>query len=77
MHYRARTWGSEDYYENTYLAEPHSYKLGKYLISFTAMKVDRLSNIGRDKIMKGLEQGIDGMCLGEVRRLLIPSDLGK
>jgi FKBP-type peptidyl-prolyl cis-trans isomerase len=24
-----------------------------------------------------LEQGIQGMCEGEVRRLLIPADLGK
>lgn len=31
--------------------------------------------LGRDKIMKGLEQGIHGMCTGEVRRLLIPADL--
>ncbi|KAI8371923.1 hypothetical protein BD560DRAFT_395848 [Blakeslea trispora] len=57
LHYRARAWGNEEFYENTYLGEPIQYKLG------------------RDKIMKGLEQGIDGMCVGEVRRLLIPSDL--
>jgi FKBP-type peptidyl-prolyl cis-trans isomerase len=27
--------------------------------------------------MKGLEQGVHGMCQGEVRRLLIPANLGK
>ncbi|CAO0790588.1 unnamed protein product [Mucor circinelloides] len=58
LHYRARVWGSEEFYESTYLSEkPHSYKLG------------------RDKLMKGLEQGILGMCNGEIRRLLIPADL--
>ncbi|CAO3650307.1 unnamed protein product [Mucor fragilis] len=58
LHYRARVWGSEEFYESTYLSEkPHSYKLG------------------RDKLMKGLEQGIHGMCSGEIRRLLIPADL--
>ncbi|KAI8394340.1 uncharacterized protein BYT42DRAFT_554268 [Radiomyces spectabilis] len=32
-------------------------------------------HLGRDKIMKGLEDGIQGMCVGEVRRLLIPAEL--
>ncbi|KAI9019967.1 hypothetical protein CLU79DRAFT_720050 [Phycomyces nitens] len=31
--------------------------------------------LGRDTMIKGLEQGIKGMCVGEVRRLLIPADL--
>ncbi|OBZ88058.1 hypothetical protein A0J61_03891 [Choanephora cucurbitarum] len=57
LHYRARAWGNEEFFENTYLDKPMEYK------------------IGRDKIMKGLEQGIDGMCVGEVRRLLVPADL--
>lgn len=30
-----------------------------------------------DIYLLGLEQGIHGMCTGEVRRLLIPADLGK
>jgi FK506-binding protein 2 len=30
LHYRARVWGSEEFYESTYLIEkPHSYKLGR------------------------------------------------
>ncbi|KAI8059435.1 uncharacterized protein B0P05DRAFT_558686 [Gilbertella persicaria] len=57
LHYRARAWGNEEFYENTFSEQPVQFKLG------------------RDKIMKGLEQGIDGMCVGEIRRLLIPSDL--
>ncbi|KAI8875500.1 FKBP-like protein [Backusella circina FSU 941] len=58
LHYKARVWGEEEYYDNTYNDDkPVQYKLG------------------RDKIMKGLEQGIQGMCEGEVRRLLIPADL--
>ncbi|ORX56711.1 hypothetical protein DM01DRAFT_244975, partial [Hesseltinella vesiculosa] len=31
--------------------------------------------LGADKLMKGLEQGIQDMCEGEVRKLLIPSSL--
>ncbi|KAI9245289.1 FK506-binding protein 2A [Helicostylum pulchrum] len=59
VHYRARVWGEEEFYENTYLGNgtPLKFKLG------------------RDKIMKGLEQGIHGMCTDEVRRLIIPADL--
>lgn len=31
LHYRARVWGSNEFYESTYLSEkPNSYKLGKY-----------------------------------------------
>ncbi|KAI9365134.1 hypothetical protein BD770DRAFT_439258 [Pilaira anomala] len=58
LHYRARVWGEERYFEDTYTeGAPVKYKLG------------------RDKVMKGLEKGISGMCTGEVRRLLIPADL--
>ncbi|KAI7861530.1 hypothetical protein BDF14DRAFT_1868149 [Spinellus fusiger] len=32
-------------------------------------------HMGRAKIIKGLEQGLKDMCVGEIRRLLIPSDL--
>ncbi|KAF7721216.1 FK506-binding protein 2A [Apophysomyces ossiformis] len=31
--------------------------------------------LGRDKLMKGMQQGIKGMCPGEIRRLLIPANL--
>ncbi|KAG2197858.1 hypothetical protein INT47_003527 [Mucor saturninus] len=55
-HYRARVWGEDEFYENTYEGEPLKVKFG------------------RDKIMKGLEQGMHGMCEGEVRRLLIPAE---
>ncbi|KAI9264749.1 hypothetical protein BY458DRAFT_458121 [Sporodiniella umbellata] len=56
VHYRARAWGQEEFYENTYLREkPLEVTLGK------------------GKLIKGIEEGIDGMCTGEVRRLLIPS----
>ncbi|KAI9484114.1 MAG: FK506-binding protein 2A [Benjaminiella poitrasii] len=57
LHYRARAWGADDYYESTYEGEAHKYTLGK------------------DKMIKGLEQGISGMCTGDIRRLLIPADL--
>ncbi|CAO3640620.1 unnamed protein product [Mucor hiemalis] len=58
LHYRARVWGEESFYENSFIeGEPLKFKLG------------------RDKMMKGFEQGIHGMCTGEVRRLLIPADL--
>ncbi|KAI8094816.1 hypothetical protein BDF21DRAFT_395216 [Thamnidium elegans] len=59
VHYRARVWGEGEYYENTYLDNGTPLKF----------------KLGRDKIMKGLEQGIHGMCTGEVRRLIIPADL--
>ncbi|KAL1928851.1 hypothetical protein VTP01DRAFT_2637 [Rhizomucor pusillus] len=32
--------------------------------------------MGRDKMINGLEKGIKGMCEGEIRRILIPSDMG-
>lgn len=28
-------------------------------------------------MINGLEKGIKGMCEGEIRRILIPSDMGK
>lgn len=31
LHYRARVWGNEEYYESTFSSEPHTYKLGNYL----------------------------------------------
>ncbi|KAI9493643.1 hypothetical protein BDB00DRAFT_821913 [Zychaea mexicana] len=31
--------------------------------------------LGRDKLMDGLEKGIQGMCEGEIRRLLVPADM--
>ncbi|KAI8099188.1 uncharacterized protein BX664DRAFT_320608 [Halteromyces radiatus] len=31
--------------------------------------------IGSDKLLKGMEQGLQGMCEHELRRLLIPADL--
>ncbi|KAG0163526.1 Peptidyl-prolyl cis-trans isomerase fpr2 [Apophysomyces sp. BC1034] len=57
LHYTAKVWGEDEYFENTYETNPLSYKLGK------------------DTIMKGMNQGIKGMCPGEVRRLLIPANL--
>lgn len=30
LHYRARVWGSEEFYENTYTGEPQEFKLGKW-----------------------------------------------
>ncbi|KAG0942794.1 hypothetical protein G6F57_003827 [Rhizopus arrhizus] len=56
LHYRARAWGQDTFFENTYQREaPIEFKLGKR------------------KLVKGIEDGIDGMCAGEVRRLLIPA----
>lgn len=81
LHYRARVWGEERYFEDTYTeGAPVKYKLGmtfKFLIYFTLPVINLCTIIGRDKVMKGLEKGISGMCTGEVRRLLIPADLGK
>ncbi|KAG1156832.1 hypothetical protein G6F37_007246 [Rhizopus arrhizus] len=57
LHYRARAWGQDTFFENTYQREaPIEFKLGKR------------------KLVKGIEDGIDGMCAGEVRRLLIPAN---
>ncbi|KAI7903612.1 uncharacterized protein BX663DRAFT_507087 [Cokeromyces recurvatus] len=57
LHYRARAWGVEDYYENTYGGEPYTFTIGK------------------DTMLKGLKEGISGMCVGEIRRLLISADM--
>ncbi|KAI8984101.1 hypothetical protein BDF20DRAFT_816623 [Mycotypha africana] len=33
LHYRARVWGSDEFYDNTYLAnEPLQFKLGEILV---------------------------------------------
>lgn len=32
--------------------------------------------LGQGMVIKGWDQGVDGMCKGEVRQLTIPSDLG-
>lgn len=32
--------------------------------------------LGSGMVIKGWDQGVDGMCKGEVRQLTIPSDLG-
>ncbi|KAI9303357.1 hypothetical protein BJ944DRAFT_268559 [Cunninghamella echinulata] len=57
LHYTARQWNTETYFENTYETGVQKY------------------TFGYDKMMKGLEQGIQGMCEKEIRRLLIPADL--
>ncbi|CAO3651841.1 unnamed protein product [Cunninghamella echinulata] len=57
LHYTARQWNTETYFENTYETGVQQYIFGY------------------DKMMKGLEQGIQGMCEKEIRRLLIPADL--
>ena len=31
--------------------------------------------LGKGHVIKGWDQGVDGMCVGESRRLIIPSDL--
>ncbi|KAI9280024.1 FK506-binding protein 2A [Sporodiniella umbellata] len=57
MHYRSRVWGTDEYFENTYLKnEPLDYKLGN------------------GNLLKGIEDGVHGMCTGEIRRLVIPGD---
>ncbi|KAG1049425.1 hypothetical protein G6F46_007324 [Rhizopus delemar] len=59
LHYRARAWGQDTFFENTYQREaPLEFKLGKRKLVKE----------------KGMEDGIDGMCAGEVRRLLIPAN---
>ncbi|CAO3695229.1 unnamed protein product [Rhizopus stolonifer] len=56
IHYRARAWGNEDFFENTYMRDsPLQLTLGK------------------SKLIEGIQEGVDGMCTGEIRRLLIPS----
>ncbi|KAL0083562.1 hypothetical protein J3Q64DRAFT_1748161 [Phycomyces blakesleeanus] len=47
----------------------------KELFENTYKKEPIVYRLGRDKMLKGLEQGIEGMCVGEIRRLLIPADL--
>ena len=32
--------------------------------------------VGSGKIIKGWEEGLKGMCVGELRRLTVPSKLG-
>lgn len=60
IHYRARAWGNEDFFENTYMRDsPLQLTLGK------------------SKLIEGIQEGVDGMCTGEIRRLLIPSYKGK
>ncbi|CAO3651456.1 unnamed protein product [Cunninghamella blakesleeana] len=57
VHYTARQWNTEEFFENTY-----ETGVQKYIF-------------GYDKMIKGLEQGIQGMCEKEIRRLLVPSEL--